>query len=87
MSNHDGDVSENFYGLLSGDTNYIKTHSLDNNTIEENTQNWPINVSSWAGPNVTSTFRGFVIKYEDLTSIQSKYLLRSSVIWSIRFKN
>ena len=53
---------------MSADTNYIKTHTFDNNTIEENTQNWPINVSSWAGPNVTSTFRGFVIKYEDLTS-------------------
>ena len=68
MTNRDGDVSENFFGLLSADTNFIKTHSFDNNTIEENTQNWPINVSSWAGPNVTSTFRGFVIKYEDLTS-------------------
>ena len=35
MSNHDGDVSENFFGLLSADTNYIKTHTFDNNTIEE----------------------------------------------------
>jgi len=68
ITNNDGDISKSFFGLLSADTNYIKTHSIDHNTIEENTQNWLVNVSSWAGPNVTSTFRGFVIRYEDLIS-------------------
>lgn len=64
--NPKADANEHFYGLLSSDTDYIKKYNFNDNTIEENTQNWSTNVSSWANPNVTSTFRGFIIKYENL---------------------
>lgn len=64
--NVEADASKIFHGLLSSDTSYIKKYDLNNHTIEENTQNWSINVSSWASPNVTSTFRGFVLRYEDI---------------------
>ena len=62
------ETSEHFYGLLSSDTDYIKKFHFNDNIIEENTQNWSTNVTSWANPNATSTFRGFILKYEDLAS-------------------
>ncbi len=37
-----------------------------NFVVEENRQNWGSNAKSWTNKNVQSTFRGKVIKYEDL---------------------
>lgn len=38
-----------------------------NFVIEENSQSWPVNVNSWIDSNVMNTFRGLVIKIEELS--------------------
>ena len=55
--------------LIAGDINDIQ-HKFEGDTysISENRQNWSTNVSSWTNPNVISTFRGFILREEDLAS-------------------
>ena len=55
--------------LISGDINDI-LHKYEDGTyyISENRQNWSTNVSSWTNPNVKSTFRGLILREEDLLS-------------------
>ena len=55
--------------LISGDINDI-LHKYENGTyyISENRQSWSTNVSSWTNPNVKSTFRGLILREEDLFS-------------------
>lgn len=38
-----------------------------NIVIEENSQSWPVNVNSWIDSNVMNTFRGLVVKIEELS--------------------
>lgn len=55
------------HGFLSSHTDYLVRHKVQENlTIEENIQNWSTNVSSWTNSNVLSTFRGYILKIEDL---------------------
>ena len=37
-------------------------------SVENTTKDWSTNVNSWTNQNVVSTFRGFIIKYEDIIS-------------------
>ena len=60
------DTSENMFGLTSSDMNYSYKTKFNNISIEENKHNWSTNVSSWTNSNVISTFKGYVIKYENL---------------------
>ena len=54
-------------GLTAGVNNDIQHKYADNSyVVSENKQNWSTNVSSWTNPNVISTFRGFIIKEEEL---------------------
>ena len=54
-------------GLTAGDNNDVYHKYDDNNYfVSENKQSWSTNVSSWTNPNVISTFRGIIIKEEEL---------------------
>ena len=55
--------------LIASDSNDI-LHRYEDDTysISENRQNWSTNVSSWTNPNVISTFRGLILREEDLVS-------------------
>ena len=55
--------------LISSETNDIQ-HKYDDDRylVSENRQSWSTNVSSWTNPNVISTFRGFILREEDLVS-------------------
>ena len=55
--------------LIGGEINDIH-HKYENDyySVSENRQNWSTNVSSWTNPNVISTFRGFILREEDLLS-------------------
>lgn len=55
--------------LISSETNDIQ-HKYDDDKylVSENRQSWSTNVSSWTNPNVISTFRGFILREEDLFS-------------------
>lgn len=57
---------ERIHGMTSSNTNYIESQSYNTVSIEENIQNWSINVSSWVNANVISTFKGYILKYERL---------------------
>tara|TARA_B100001057_G_scaffold439433_1_gene472616 strand:- start:171 stop:536 length:366 start_codon:yes stop_codon:yes gene_type:complete len=35
-------------------------------SVENTTKDWSTNVNSWTNQNVVSTFRGFILKYEDI---------------------
>ena len=46
---------------------YLDEHKNNSNmTIQENRQGWHTNVNSWTDPNVQSTYRGLIVKYEKL---------------------
>ena len=63
-----GDNSVNhLQGLLIGE-NSKKYYSKQERLIEENIQSWSVNNHSWSNINVINTFRGLVIKYENLES-------------------
>ena len=48
---------------------YSETNLSDSNFyIPENKQSWNVNVKSWVDENVKSTYRGKIIKFEDLRS-------------------
>ena len=44
----------------------IKETSTKNITFLENKQSWAINLKSWSNHNVISSYRGKLIKYEDI---------------------
>ena len=55
--------------LISGETNDLQhKYEDDKYFVSENRQSWSTNVSSWTNPNVISTFRGFILREEDLVS-------------------
>ena len=55
--------------LIAGDTNdFLHKYEDDTYSISENRQNWSTNVSSWTNHNVIGTFRGFILREEDLVS-------------------
>jgi len=45
---------------------YQKKYNDGKLTIDENKQGWSINVNSWTDNNVLNTFRGYILKIEDL---------------------
>ena len=45
---------------------YQKKYNDGQLTIDENKQGWSINVNSWTDSNVLNTFRGYILKIEDL---------------------
>ena len=58
---------ENMYGLSKAQDDYIVRYNSSNELfVEENIQDWTTNVSSWSNGNVCSTFRGYILRYEDL---------------------
>ena len=69
MKNISDNKINNMQELIAGDINDIQ-HKYEGDTysISENRQNWSTNVSSWTNPNVISTFRGFILREEDLAS-------------------
>ncbi len=66
QKNPEAESYENSFGLTQSDTDYIHTHTYQFKTIEENKHNWATNVSSWTNHNVISTFKGYILNYEDL---------------------
>ena len=66
LLNPQADVDENYFGLTQSDTNYINSHNYQSKVIEENKHNWSTNVASWTNHNVISTFKGYIINFEDL---------------------
>ena len=58
---------ENMSGLSKAQNDYRSRYKSSNESyVEENIQDWTTNVSSWSNGNVCSTFRGYILKYEDL---------------------
>tara|TARA_B100000927_G_scaffold31759_1_gene23183 strand:+ start:2027 stop:2998 length:972 start_codon:yes stop_codon:yes gene_type:complete len=53
----------NFDGMPKGHHYEINKKNI---VIEENSQSWSVNVNSWIDSNVMNTFRGIVIKIEEL---------------------
>lgn len=68
---------------FSDNSNY-HSNKENNKTLEDVRKSWNINVKSWTDPNVVSTFRGLVLRYEDLvknteeTFVQILYHLKQS---------
>lgn len=59
-----------------------KPEKLNSNIlIEEMQSDWGTNVSSWTNENVVNTFRGLIIKYEDL--INDPYDIFASIIFHL----
>ena len=69
LKNNSNNKINNMQELIAGETNDIHhKYENDNYSVSENRQNWATNVSSWTNPNVIGTFRGFILKEEDLLS-------------------
>ncbi len=53
--------------MISGlDEEIINENQSTHNQVENTTKSWATNVSSWTNQNVMNTFRGLIIKYENL---------------------
>ncbi len=53
--------------MISGlDEEIINENQSNHNQVENTTKSWATNVSSWTNQNVMNTFRGLIIKYENL---------------------
>ncbi len=69
LQNHLDNRINNMQELISSESNDVQHKYEDNSySVSENRQNWSTNVKSWTNTNVISTFRGFILKEEDLAS-------------------
>ena len=68
LNNISNDKINNMQELTAGDANHIHHKFDDKYSVSENRQDWSTNVTSWTNPNVIGTFRGYIIKEEDLES-------------------
>ena len=68
LNNISNDKINNMQELTAGDANHIHHKFDDKYSVSENRQDWSTNVTSWTNPNVIGTFRGYILKEEDLES-------------------
>lgn len=59
---------EHLYGLTLSAINYSNKSKYEDIQVEENRHNWSTNVSSWTNQNVVTTFKGYILKFEDLAN-------------------
>ncbi len=66
--------------LFNYDNKFIQTNTIANlneYSFNENRQNWNIFSRSWIDPNVESSYRGKILKYEDLVQKPEESLISS----------